>query len=112
LNDKFLPDLDLQLAQTSAAAQFSFESITHASDELTFQIQDPSIAQMLASFNEAAKNLSTGTSTADSILAHGDHVADYYDKELTTPLGFWKTALKAAISVGSDAGSIVAGFVK
>jgi hypothetical protein len=112
LNDKFLPDLDAQLAATSTAAQFSFESITKASDALTFQINDPVIPQTLEAFNAAAHNLSLAAGNGNSILAHGDHVAAYYDKKLTTPLGFWKTFLKTSLSIGSQAGNISAGFVK
>lgn len=112
LNDKFLPDLDTQLAQTSTAAQFSFESLTHASDALTFQLQDPEWGQALHGLNLAANNFSVAAQNGSSILAHGDHVAAYYDKKLTTPLGFWKTVGSTLLSVGSQAGNIVSGFVK
>ena len=49
---------------------------------------------------------------AHDILAHADHVATYYDKKLTTPLGFWKTTLKTLVPVAGAAGSFSAGFVK
>jgi hypothetical protein len=112
LNDKFLPDLDAQLTQTSTAAQFSFESLTHASDALAFQLQDPEWGQALHGLNLAANNFSAAAQNGSSILAHGDHVAAYYDKKLTTPLGFWKTFLYSTLDIGAKAGSISAGFVK
>lgn len=112
LNDKFLPDLDAQLQQTSSAARFSFESITHASDALTFQIQDPSITQTLEAFNDAAHGLAGASENANSALGHVDHTFAYYDKQLTTPLGFWKTLGKTVLSTGSQAGNIYAGFIK
>jgi hypothetical protein len=112
LNGHVLPDFDRELIATSTAAQFSFESVTHAGDALTFQINDPAIPQMLESFNRAAQSLSVASSNGASILSHGDHVAAYYDKKLTTPLGFWRTLGKTALELGSQAGSISAGFVK
>lgn len=112
LNGKVLPDFDRELVATSTAAQFSLESLTKAGDALTFQINDPALPQMLESFNRAAQSLSVASANGASILGHGDHVAAYYDKKLTTPLGFWKTVGKTALSLGSQAGSISAGFVK
>ena len=112
LNDKFLPDLDEQLSQTSTAAQFSFESLTHASDALTFQLQDPEWGQTLHSFNLAAASLASASANGNSILGHADHVAAYYDKKLTTPLGFWKTMLHEMVPVAGAAGSVAAGFAR
>jgi hypothetical protein len=112
LNDKFLPDLDEQLAQTSTAAQIGMESITKAGDALTFQIQDPAISQMLDSFNHASASLASASAHANSSLASVDHTFAYYDKQLTTPLGFWKTAAKTLLSTGSQAGNIYGGFIK
>jgi len=112
LNDKFLPDLDAQLAQTSTAAQFSFESITKAADDVDFQIKDPEISQTLHSFNLAAASLASASANGNSILGHADHIAAYYDKKLTTPLGFWKSMLHEAIPAAGAAGSIAAGFVR
>jgi hypothetical protein len=112
LSAHVLPDFDRELVATSTAAQFSFASLTKASDAMALQINDPAIAQTLEAFNLAAHNLSLAAGNGNSILAHGDHVAAYYDKKLTTPLGFWKTFLKTSLSVGSQAGNISAGFIK
>jgi hypothetical protein len=112
LNGKVLPDFDRELISTSTAAQFSFESLTHTSDALTFQFQDPEWQQTLHSFNLAAANLNLALANGSSILGHGDHVAAYYDKKLTTPLGFWKTLGTSALDIGAKAGSICAGFCK
>jgi hypothetical protein len=112
LNGKILPDFDRELVSTSMAAQFSFESLTHAGDALTFQINDPSIPQMLESFNKAAASLASASAKADDSLAHVDHTFTYYDKQLTTPMGFWKTVGKTVLSTGSQAGNIYVGFLK
>jgi hypothetical protein len=112
LNGKVLPDFDRELVSTSTAAQFSFESLTQTSDALTFQFQDPEWQQTLHSFNMAAASLSAASANGSSILAHGDHVAAYYDKKLTTPLGFWRTMVNGLLDVGAKAGSISAGFVR
>lgn len=112
LNDKFLPDLDAQLTQTSTAAQFSFESLTKASDALTFQINDPAISQTLEAMHGISLNLQSATAHADDSLAHVDHTFAFYDKELTTPLGFWKTLGKTLLSTGSQAGNVYAGFFR
>lgn len=112
VNGHVLPDFDRELVASSTAAQFSFESLTHASDALTFQLQDPEWGQALHGLNLAANNFSVAAQNGSSILAHGDHVAAYYDKKLTTPLGFWKTFLYSTLDIGAKAGSISAGFVK
>jgi hypothetical protein len=112
VNGHVLPDFDRELVSTSTAAQFSFESFTKASDALTFQINDPAVPQMLEAFNDAAHGLAGASQNASSALAHVDHTFAYYDKELTTPLGFWKTLGKTLLSTGSQAGNIYAGFIK
>lgn len=112
LNGKVLPDFDRELVSTSTAAQFGFESLTHSADALTFQFQDPEWQQTLHSFNLAAANLNLALANGSSILGHGDHVAAYYDKKLTTPAGFFKTLGYSLLDVGSKVGNISAGFVK
>jgi hypothetical protein len=112
VNGHVLPDFDRELVATSTAAQFSFESVTRTADDLNFQIKDPEIAQMLHSFNLAAASLASASANGNSILGHADHVAAYYDKKLTTPLGFWKSMLHEAIPAAGAAGSIAAGFVR
>lgn len=110
VNGKVLPDFDRELMATSGAAQSSFQSVTHAADSLNLQINDPAVAEMLDSFNQAARNLSLASASGTSILGHGDHVAAYYDKKLTTPVGFARTMLNFVLDTGAKAGSIFAGF--
>lgn len=112
INGHVLPDFDRELVATTTAAQFSFESITKTADDVDFQIQDPEWAQTLHSFNLAAASLASASANGNSILGHADHVAAYYDKKLTTPLGFWKSMLHEAIPAAGAAGSIAAGFVR
>lgn len=112
VNGHVLPDFDRELVSTSTAAQFSFESLTKASDALTFQINDPATPQMLQAYNDAAHGLACASENASSALGHVDHTFAYCDKQLTTPLGFWKTLGKTVLSTGSQAGNIYAGFIK
>lgn len=112
VNWHVLPDFDRELVSTSTAAQFSFESLTKAGDALAFQINDPAIPQMLESFNAAARSFADASAKADDSLGHVDHTFAYYDKKLTTPLGFWKTLGKSLLSTGSQAGNIYGGFIK
>lgn len=112
VNGKILPDFDAELKATSTSAQFSFESMTKAGDALTFQLQDPEWDQTLHGLNLSSANLALASAKGASILGHADHVAEYYDKKLTTPLGFWKTMLGELVPVAGAAGSVAAGFAK
>jgi hypothetical protein len=112
INNSLLPDFDREVVATSHAAQFSFLSVTHAGDALTLQLNDPAIAETLDAFNQAARNLSAATASGADVLAHADHTAAYYDKKLTTPLGFWKMFLKTLVPIAGASGSVAAGFAK
>jgi hypothetical protein len=112
VNGKLLPDFDQELKATSTSAQFSFESMTKAGDALTFQLQDPEWAQTLHGLNLSSANLALASAKGASILGHADHVAEYYDKKLTTPIGFWKTMLGELVPMAGAAGSVAAGFAK
>ena len=106
LNDHFLPDLDTQLQQTSTAAQFSFESLTKAGDALSFQINDPEITQTFHGLNVTADSLA-------SSAGHVDHMLAFADKQVTTPIGFWKNLfLHELLPAAGSVGSVAAGFVK
>jgi hypothetical protein len=119
LNSQLLPHLDSEISATSTAAQFSFESFTHASDALTLQLNDPAISQTISGLNIAANSYAVAgqhfasmTAKWDDISAHGDHVAEYWDKKLTTPVALWKSLLFSTLRVGADSANIYAGFVK
>jgi hypothetical protein len=112
INGRVLPDFDRELIATSTAAQFSFESMTKAGDALTFQLNDPEWMQTLHGLNMTAASLASFTGKADSTMGHVDHTFAYYDKKLTTPLGFWRSMVNTVLDVGAKAGSISAGFVK
>ena len=119
LNGKILPDFDSELKATSMAAQFSMESLTHAGDALTFQLQDPEIAQTIHGLNMSAASLASFSVKSDAFMGyasdsmfHVDHTFAYYDKQLTTPLGFWKTLGKTLLTTGSEAGNIYGGFFR
>lgn len=112
VNGKVLPDFDRELVATSTAAQFSFESFTKASDALTFQINDPAIPQTLEAFNRAAQSFADASAKGADAMGRVDHTFTYYDKQLTTPIGFWKTLGKTLLSTGSQAGNVYAGFFR
>lgn len=113
VNGKVLPDFDRELVATSTAAQFSLESLTHAGDALTFQLNDPEWGQTLHGLNMTAASLASFSLKADSSAGHVDHMLAYADKQLTTPIGFWKNLmLHEVLPSAGAAGSFVQGFVK
>jgi hypothetical protein len=113
VNGHVLPDFDRELVATSTAAQFSLESLTHASDALTFQFQNPEWGQTLHGLNMTAASLASFSLGATDSIGHVDHMLAYADKQFTTPLGFWKNLmLHEVLPAAGSAGSFVAGFVK
>jgi hypothetical protein len=112
VNGRILPDFDQELKSTSSAAQLSLTSLSKAGDALTSQVENPEWPQALHGLNLSAANLALASANGASILGHVNHVADYYDKKLTTPLGFWKTMLGELVPVAGAAGSVAAGFAK
>lgn len=110
LNFTLLPNLDRQITSTAQGAQLSLASLTHASDALTFQIND--VGPILTSLGESSAQLAQASGHANKILADGEHTADYYEKKLTTPASFAKRLGMTLLDVGSKLGNIMAGFVK
>ena len=88
------------------------ESLTHAGDALTFQLNDPEWGQTLHGLNMTAASLASFSAHADDSMLHVDHTITYYDKKLTTPAGFAKTLASTVLNVGSQAGNIITGFIK
>jgi hypothetical protein len=103
LNGSLLPDLDREILRTSDAAQMSLGSLGQVSDVLAFQLNDLPLSDIAGHLNETALHLSLMSASGESILGHGDHVAAYWDKKLTTPEAFWKTLVKTGLSSGSQA---------
>jgi hypothetical protein len=117
LNGALLPDFDRQLNMTAESAQLAFGSVGHATDALTFQINDlgptlTSLGEGSAQLAKAAAYLVSASGHANNILADGEKTADYYEKKLTTPLSFAHQLANGLLDVGSKAGNIVTGFVK
>ena len=115
LNDKFLPDLDTQVSQTSGAAQLSLKALTHSADTLTFQLQDPEISQMAEHLNLAAGSIADAAASTASATKHLD--ASTADVEqavhrLTRPPSMLKQIGMGILDVGAKLGSIAAGFVR
>lgn len=101
LNSSFLPDAERQLQLTTESAQASFASLTHASDALTFQIDD--LQPIFANLDTASANVASGTGHADKILGDGEKTADYYEKKLTTPATFARKLADFVLQSGSEA---------
>ena len=110
-----LPDFDRELMATSTAAQFSMESLTHASDALTFQLNDPAIAQMAEHLNLASASIATaGANTADATKHLDAATADIEQDvhRLTRPPSFLKQLGMGILDVAAKLGSVSAGFIK
>ena len=117
LNGVLLPDVDRQWNLTAESAQLAFGSVGHATDALTFQINDvgptlANLAQSSARLADASAILVSASGHADKILLDGEKTADYYEKKLTTPASFAHRVAIGALDVGSKLGNIMAGFVK
>lgn len=110
LNGVILPDADRQFNLTAQAAQTAFASLGHASDALTFQIDD--MQPIFAELRVAAEHAASGMGHGDKILADGEKTADYYAKKLMTPASFAEKLGEAFLKYGSELGNIVTGFVK
>jgi hypothetical protein len=108
LNGTLLPDLDRQLQLTSKQAQFALGSVGHAGDALTFQLNDPAIADLAKQLDDSSHSLSL---TADHLeKATADIQQDVH--RLTRPPSFLKQLGMGILDVGAKLGSIAAGFVR
>jgi hypothetical protein len=107
-------DADRQLNLTAEAAQSSIASIGHATDALTFEINDlqPILANMdrsSAQFLVTADNLALASAHGNKILLDGEKTADYYEKKLTTPATFAQKLAHFVLGSGSEARILFAG---
>lgn len=105
LNGKVLPEATALFKESEAwlevtageseklttAANSALDAATSSLDTLNGQISNPDIREMIGHFDESSLHLSLMTAHGDDVMSHADHVADYYDKRLTTPQGFLKT---------------------
>lgn len=109
LTGYLLPDVDRQMNFTADRLQATLDGVSHASDALTFQIND--VGPIIANLSESSAQLALASQHANKILADGEHTADYYEKRLTTPASFAHRVGMTLLDVGSKLGNIMAGFV-
>jgi hypothetical protein len=115
LNDHVLVDLDRNIGETSAAMQLSLEAIAHSADTLTFQMQDPAIAQMAAHLNDASASVSAASQNAADATAHLDKATVDIETavhRVTRPPSMLKSIGMGILDIASKLGSVAAGFVR
>jgi len=108
LNSSLFPDLDRNLSLTAQSAQMGMASIGHAGDALTFQLDDPAIADL-------AKNLDA---TSGQLQQTSEHMAattadiEQAVHRMTRPPSLLKRIGESILDVGAKLGSMAAGFVR
>jgi ABC-type transporter Mla subunit MlaD len=115
LNDHLLPDLDREVNATAAAAQTGMESIAHSADTLTFQLNDPAIAQMAEHLNVASASVAGAAQNTADATAHLDKATADIETavhRMTKPPSVLKQIGMGLLDIASKLGSVFAGFVK
>jgi hypothetical protein len=112
LNSSLLPDIDRELVSTSRAAQTSITSVGQVADTLTLKLNDLPMSDIAAHLDEATLHIEGTALALQHTSESGEHVAKYYEKKLTTPASFAQRLAMGALSIGSQLGSVFAGFVK
>lgn len=110
LNGVLLPDVDRQFNLTAESAQSTFASLGHASDALSFQVNQLDLGPMFANLDESSARLAnsmgylqSASGHADQILGSGERTARYYEKKLTTPASFARKLSNFILQSGSEA---------
>jgi hypothetical protein len=80
-----------QIQLLAKSGQDTLQSASFLLNSANRRIQDQRIDDVLAHFDESSLHLDLATASGASILAHGDHVAAYWDKKVTTPPRLIKT---------------------
>jgi len=113
LNAEALPGITAAAIGGMKAVSSNADKIGASAQVLTARFADPRLDSMLTSFNLAAQNLSGMSAQGNSSMGHVDHMLAYADKQLTTPIGFWKNLLlHEALPAAGSAGSFIQGFIK
>ncbi len=92
-----LEDSAQQIQLLAKSGQDTLQSASFLLNSANRRIQDQRIDDVLAHFDESSLHLDLATASGASILAHGDHVAAYWDKKLTTPPRLAKTITLEAL---------------
>jgi len=110
LNDHVLPDMDAAITAFNLHSSETLDSVTTAGNSLNRQITDPQIAMFINNMNLASLATADTMAHVDKTSVAVEHTVEYYDKKLTTPVGFAKTVAHGVLDVGSKVGSMFAGF--
>lgn len=108
LNSSLLPDLDRQINLTSDSAQMSLASIGHAGEVLTFQLDDPAIADLAKHLDETSAQLQQ---TSEHMAATTADIEQAVHR-MTRPPSLVKRIGEDILDVGAKLGSMAAGFVR
>lgn len=108
LNSFLLPDLDRSVDLTSAEAQLSLASFTHAGDALTWQLDDPAISSLAQNLNEASAHVAESSAHLERTTADIEQAVH----RVTRPPSLAKRIGMGLLDVGAKLGSIAAGFVR
>jgi hypothetical protein len=108
LNGSLLPDLDRNVELTASAAQMSLASFGHAGDELTFQLDDPAIADLATNLDKSAASLVETNAHLEKTTADIEQAVH----RLTRPPSLIKQIGMGILDTAAKLGSIAAGFVR
>lgn len=115
VNDKLIPDIDREFVATAAQAQLSLESLQHSADTLTFQLNDPAIAQIADHVNSAAANVADASKNVADGTAHLEKATADIETSvhrLTRPPSMLKQIGMGILDIAAKLGSVAAGFVR
>lgn len=115
VNDKLIPNFNLEITATAAAAQNALESVQHSADTLTFQLNDPAIAQMADHLNTAAANMASASANVSSGTAHLDRATGDIETAVhraTRPPSLALRVGSLVLSKGAEAAQWVYGYFK
>jgi hypothetical protein len=103
--DKVAGTANTSIETLSAAGQNSLEASTRLLETGQERLADPRIGEIFDHLDIATLHLGNASVSFDDASGKVDHTFTYFDKKLTTPLGFWKTAgmgLFHMIPAGAD----------
>jgi hypothetical protein len=86
-----------QLQATSLQANAMFQAASQSLDSLNRRISDPRIDSILGHIDMLSLHLDDAAGNFASTTAHIDHTVAYYDRQLTKPVGFFKTVAKIGL---------------
>jgi hypothetical protein len=108
LNDGLLPELQKSVWNFDKNSEQSLTALTQAADSLNLQLADPHISNTVENLDSATADLAVTSEHLDHISA----IAEAEARRLTKPASLAKRIGMGILEVGSQLGSIAAGFAK